>query len=76
MLRDGLSTQNKVGKNQPHCVFVGDLKTAQKILTARRIRIIRKEVGGTRGRRVRFDTATNTVFCRFAGQIAKNRREL
>lgn len=40
-----------------------------KILTAQGIRIIRKEVGGTRGRRIRFDTATNTVFCRFAGQI-------
>ncbi len=43
----------------------------RKILTAHHIRIIREEVGGTRGRRVRFDTSTNTVFCRFAGQVGK-----
>jgi chemotaxis protein CheD len=44
---------------------------ARMILTKHRIRIIRQEIGGTRGRRVRFDTSTNTVFCRFAGQISK-----
>jgi chemotaxis protein CheD len=48
-----------------------NIDIAQKILTDRSIRIIRKEVGGTRGRRIRFDTAANTVFCRFAGQIGK-----
>lgn len=53
-----------------------NIEVAQKMLTAHRIRIIREEAGGTRGKRVRFDTATNTVFCRFAGQIAKKRREL
>ena len=53
-----------------------NIEVVQKILTAHRIRIIREEVGGTRGRRVRFDTATNTVFCRFAGQIGKKHREL
>ena len=45
--------------------------TARRILTNHRITIIREEVGGTRGRRVRFDTSTNTVFCRFAGQVEK-----
>jgi len=46
-----------------------DNDIARKILTAQGIRIIRKEVGGTRGRRIRFDTVTNTVFCRLTGQI-------
>ena len=45
--------------------------TARKLLVDHRIRIIREEVGGARGRRVRFDTSTNTVFCRFAGQPGK-----
>lgn len=47
---------------------------ARKILANYGIPIIREEVGGTRGRRVRFDTSTNTVFCRFAGQIGKQYR--
>jgi len=45
--------------------------TARKILTKYRIPIIREDIGGTRGRRVKFDTSTNTVFCRFAGQVGK-----
>ncbi len=52
---------------------------SRKILTAQGIRIIRKEVGGTCGRRIRFDTVTNTVFCRPAGQIGSKtarRRDL
>jgi chemotaxis protein CheD len=50
-------------------ISLKNIDIARKILTAQGIRIIRKEVGGTRGRRIRFDTVTNTVFCRFAGQI-------
>jgi len=46
-----------------------NIDIARKILTAQGIPIIRKEVGGTRCRRIRFDTVTNTVFCRLAGQI-------
>lgn len=46
-----------------------DNDIARKILTTQGIRIIRKEVGGTRCRRIRFDTVTNTVFCRLTGQI-------
>ncbi len=56
-----------------------DNDIARKILTAQGIPIIRKEVGGTRGRRIRFDTVTNTVFCGFAGQIGSKtarRRDL
>jgi chemotaxis protein CheD len=48
-----------------------NIEVAKKILTVHRIRITREEVGGTRGRRIKFDTSTNTVFCRFAGQIGK-----
>jgi len=48
---------------------------AREVLADYRIGIIREEVGGTRGRRVRFDTSTNTVFCRFAGQVGKKYRE-
>ena len=47
---------------------------ARKILTDHRIRTIREEIGGNRGRRIRFDTAINTVFCRFAGQVGKKYR--
>jgi len=49
-----------------------NVAVAEKIPTGRRIRIIRREVGGMRGRRIRFNTATKTIFCRFAGQIGKN----
>ncbi|MBA7705763.1 Chemoreceptor glutamine deamidase CheD [subsurface metagenome] len=51
-----------------------NIDIARKMLADYRIRIIREEIGGTRGRRVRFDTATSTVFCRFAGQIGKKYR--
>lgn len=46
-----------------------NLADARNVLARRRIAITREEVGGTRGRRIRFDTSTNTVFCRFAGQV-------
>ena len=48
-----------------------NIDIVKKILIAYRIRITREEIGGTRGRRVRFDTSTNEVFCRFAGQVGK-----
>ena len=48
-----------------------NIDIARKILTAHHIRIIEEEVGGTRGRRIKFDTSTNTVFCRFTGQVGK-----
>ena len=47
---------------------------AQRILGEHNIRIIREEFGGDRGRRIRFDTATNAVFCRFAGQIRRKKK--
>ncbi len=42
---------------------------ARKILTTQSIGTIRKDFSGARGTRIRFVPATNTVFCRFAGQI-------
>ncbi len=48
-----------------------NIEAARSVLAAHHIRIGREEVGGTRGRRIRFDTSTNTVFCRFAGQVGK-----
>jgi len=52
-----------------------NIDIAKKILNTYRISIIREEIGGQRGRRVSFDTATNTVFCRFAGQIGKKYKQ-
>jgi chemotaxis protein CheD len=53
----------------------GNSDAARKILANHRIAIVREEVGGTRGRRVRVDTSTDTIFCRFAGQVGKRYRE-
>lgn len=61
--------------NNEYNVGQKNIDLVRKILTAHRIRITREEVGGTRGRRVRFDTSTNTVFCRFAGQVGKKHRK-
>lgn len=52
-----------------------NIAITRKILAAHGIVITREEIGGTRGRRVRFDTATNTVFCRFAGQVGRKHRQ-
>jgi chemotaxis protein CheD len=52
-----------------------NIEGAREVLAAHRIRIIREEVGGTRGRRIRFDTSDNTVFCRFAGQVGKKSKK-
>ena len=64
----------KTNSNE-HSIGQKNIDIARKILANHRIRIIREESGETRGRRVRFDTATNTVFCRFAGQIGKKYRK-
>lgn len=58
-----VSNHNIIGKN--------NIEIAQKILSQYRIRVIREETGGERGRRIRFDTSNNNVFCRFAGQVGK-----
>ena len=51
-----------------------NINIAREILAGHRIRITREDISGTRGRRVRFNTSDNTVFCRFAGQVGKKYR--
>jgi chemotaxis protein CheD len=46
-----------------------NVQIARQILNAHRIRIIREEMGGKRGRCIRFNTATNTVFCEFTDRL-------
>ncbi len=51
-----------------------NMLVAQEVLDSHRIRIIKKDIGGTRGRRIKFDTATNTVRCRYTGQTEEAKR--
>jgi chemotaxis protein CheD len=52
----------------------GNLEAAMEVLTRYRVRVVRAETCGTRGRRIYFDTQTNTVACRFCGDIPRKRR--
>jgi chemotaxis protein CheD len=40
------------------------------------IRVVRKEIGGSRGRRVKFNTQTGRIECRFAGDIPRKKSPL
>ncbi len=51
-----------------------NVEAALEVLQAAGIRIARKEVGGTRGRRVKFNTQTGEIECRFAGDIPRKKR--
>ena len=51
-----------------------NIEIARHVLSASRIRIVQEQVGGDRGRRIKFDTATNTVTCRFAGDTRRNKK--
>ncbi|MBN1359124.1 MAG: chemotaxis protein CheD [Sedimentisphaerales bacterium] len=48
-----------------------NVTAALDVLRAAHIRVVRQEVGGTRGRRVTFDTQTGEITCRFAGDIPR-----
>ena len=48
-----------------------NIEVALEVLQAARIRIVNKETGGTRGRRITFNTATGQVEWRFAGDIPR-----
>jgi chemotaxis protein CheD len=61
--------------NSTYHIGQKNIDIAKQILAAHHIRIIREEIGGTRGRRIKFDTSTNTVLCRFAGQVGKKYTE-
>ena len=51
-----------------------NVQVARETLKAAGIRIVREEVGGTRGRRVTFNTQTGEIECRFAGDIPRKKR--
>jgi len=52
----------------------GNVEAAREVLHAAGIRIVCEEVGGTRGRRVEFNTQTGEIECRFAGDIPRKQR--
>lgn len=54
-------------------VGAANIDAALEVLHAARITVARQEVGGTRGRRIRFNTATGEIECRFAGDIPRKR---
>jgi chemotaxis protein CheD len=61
-------------KSSAYNIGLHNIDVALKILAAHRIRVVNKDVGGERGRRVTFDTSTNTATCRYAGQVSKKYR--
>jgi chemotaxis protein CheD len=63
-----LKTANADGR-----IGQGNVAAAMEVLHAARIRIAAQEVGGTRGRRIRFNTQTGEIECRFAGDIPGRR---
>ncbi len=50
-----------------------NVEIARQVLGAYGIPISREETGGQRGRRIRFDTSTGEVECRFTGDIPRKR---
>jgi chemotaxis protein CheD len=61
-------------KNQDSAdVGRNNIEIALEMLDDYRIRVIRKEIGGTRGRRIKFDTMKNFVECRFTGDIPRKK---
>ena len=50
-----------------------NVEAAFEALDAARIRVVTEEVGGTRGRRVTFNTQTGQIECRFAGDIPRKK---
>jgi chemotaxis receptor (MCP) glutamine deamidase CheD/AmiR/NasT family two-component response regulator len=51
-----------------------NMLVAHEVLDSYRIQIIKKDIGGTRGRRIKFDTATNTVECKYTGHSEEAKR--
>jgi chemotaxis protein CheD len=48
-----------------------NVEAALAVLRSAGIRVAGQEVGGTRGRRIRFNTQTGEIECRFAGDIPR-----
>jgi len=51
-----------------------NISVAREVLKSHNIRIIKEDIGGNRGRRISFDTATNTVMCKYTGQTEEAKR--
>ena len=51
-----------------------NIAIAMEILAARHIKVIHSEIGGSRGRRIKFNTVSNTVDCRFTGDIPRKNK--
>ena len=60
----------KTGSADSH-IGETNVGVAVEMLRNDRIRVARQETGGTRGRRVTFDTETGEITCRFAGDIPR-----
>jgi chemotaxis protein CheD len=54
-------------------IGVANVAVAEEVLRAARIRVAQREVGGTRGRRVKFNTETGLLEWRFAGDIPRKK---
>ncbi|MBN1508180.1 MAG: chemotaxis protein CheD [Sedimentisphaerales bacterium] len=54
-------------------IGVMNIEAALEVLRSAHLRVARQEVGGTRGRRIRFNTQTGDIECRFAGDIPRRR---
>jgi len=61
--------------NADNRIGAANVQAALEILGSVRIRVVRQEVGGTRGRRIRFNTQTGEIECRFAGDLRGSRRD-
>ena len=63
-----LKTPNADGR-----IGLANIEAALEVLRGSHLRIARQEVGGTRGRRIRFNTQTGQIECRFAGDVPGRR---
>ena len=57
-----------------HNIGGRNILIAHEVLDSYKIRIIKKDIGGARGRRIKFDTATNTILCKYTGQTEEAKR--
>ncbi len=64
----------KAASDAPH-IGPANVAAATEVLHAAHIRIVTQEVGGTRGRRIRLNTETGEMECRFAGDIPRKRAD-
>lgn len=63
---DALSCSGDIGEK--------NIAVAHEVLKSHYIRIIKEDVGGNQGRRIKFDTETNTVHCRYTGHTEEAKR--